>query len=83
MTFKSSLDLPGVAADAFGLSQPKEITGHASQDNPNDPSTASVKEHLTMSHASRATFTLDVGPNDIDLFVLYDANHDGNFTTTS
>ena len=33
-----------------------------------------------MSHASRATFTLDVGSNDIDLFVLYDANHDGHFT---
>ena len=82
MTFKSSVDLPGFAADAFGLSQPKAITGQAHQDNPNDPSTSSTKENVTLTHASRATFTLEVGPNDLDLYVLYDANNDGNFTSS-
>ncbi|HJQ73251.1 MAG TPA: S8 family serine peptidase [Gaiellaceae bacterium] len=81
VTFKSNLDLTGLSADAFGLSQPQEINGQASQDDPNDPSSASVKENLTLHHASKATFTLDVGPNDLDLFVLYDANHDGHFTS--
>jgi hypothetical protein len=78
VTVKSSLDLTGLRADAFGLSQPKASTVHASQDDPSeaDPSTASAKVQgiVIGNHASRATFTLpDVSPaEDIDLFVAID-----------
>ena len=78
MVVKSSLALPGLKADAFGLSQPQSFTVHAAQDDASeaDPSTASAKvTGITIgSHAASATFTLpDVGPaEDIDLFVAYD-----------
>jgi hypothetical protein len=78
VTVNSSLALPGLKADAFGLSQPQSFTVHAAQDDPAeaDPSTASakVKNIVIGDHASRATFTLpDVGSaEDIDLFVAYD-----------
>jgi hypothetical protein len=80
----SSLALPGLKADAFGLSQPKSFTVHAKQDDPSeaDPSTASAKVQgiLIGDHASRATFTLpQVGPDeDIDLFVARKRS-DGTF----
>ena len=78
VTVKSSLDLTGLQADAFGLSQPQSSIVHASQDDPSeaDPSTASAKVTgiVIGDHASRATFTLpDVAPaEDIDLFVALD-----------
>ena len=45
VTVKSSLALPGLKADAFGLSQPQKFTVHPTQDDPSeaDPSTASAK----------------------------------------
>ena len=49
MTFKSSVTLDGLKAAAFGLSQPSTTTETAHQDNPDDPSTASVKKNLTLS----------------------------------
>jgi hypothetical protein len=54
VTFTAGLDLPGLAADAFGLSQPSVTTPTAKQDDPNDPSTASVKVPFTISHAGHA-----------------------------
>ena len=78
ITVKSSLDLNGLKADAFGLSQPKSVTVHPSQDDTSeaDPSTASAKvQNIVIGdHASRATFTLpDVSAGeDIDLFVAID-----------
>ena len=71
----SSLALPGLKADAFGLSQPSTTVVHAKQDDPaeSDPSTASAKVQGIQigDHASRATFTLPQvsGGEDIDLFV--------------
>ena len=49
------------------------------QDNPNDPSTASVKETVHIAHASRATFTVDVDSDDVDLFIV----HDGQIIASS
>jgi hypothetical protein len=80
ITFKATMDLDGLAADAFGLSQPQEFVEATEQDDPTDPSSASIKKDLTIAHASTATFTLDVGNEDVDLFVVFDENSDGNFT---
>jgi hypothetical protein len=82
VTFSSSVDLAGLRAEAFGLSQPTSTTETARQDDPNDPSTASVKRNFTIGHASQATFTTDLAANDLDLYVLYDANKDGQFTAS-
>ncbi|MDX6475232.1 MAG: hypothetical protein QOH95_743 [Gaiellaceae bacterium] len=80
----SSLALPGLKADAFGLGQPKTFTVHAAQDDPaeSDPSTATAKvKAITIGdHASRATFTLPqvATGEDIDLFVARKGT-DGKF----
>jgi hypothetical protein len=80
VTFRSSVDLDGLAAEAFGLSQPSVTTETAQQDDPNDPTTSSIKKPLTLQHASRLTVTTAYPSNDVDLYLLYDANHDGQFT---
>ncbi len=79
VTFKASVDLPGLAADAFGLSQPSVTTQTAHQDDPNDPTTASVKKNFSLSHAARVTVSTALSTSDLDLYVLFDANHDGTF----
>ncbi len=81
VTFKSGIDLDGLTADAFGLSQPQVTTETAHQDNPDDPSTASIKRSFTLSHAGHVTISTALPGNDIDLYVLRDANGDGNFTS--
>lgn len=80
ITFTSSIDLAGLTAEAFGLSQPEEFVEQTQQDDPNDPSSASIKHDLAIDHASSARITLDVGSDDVDLFLVYDANDDGVFT---
>jgi hypothetical protein len=80
VTFKSSVDLDGLTAEAFGLSQPVVTQEPVKQDDPNDPATASVKRNLTVSHASRLSVSTQLAGNDIDLFLLRDANNDGQFT---
>jgi hypothetical protein len=80
VTFKSSLDLAGLKAEGFGLSQPTTTVETARQDDPDDPSSASVKRTFAVQHASQATFSTDLATNDLDLYVVYDANNDGNFT---
>jgi hypothetical protein len=82
VTFTASVDLDGLMAEGFGLSQPQSFTEPTQQDNPNDPSSASIKHDMTIDHASTATIALDVGNEDVDLFVVYDANHDGLFTNS-
>jgi hypothetical protein len=82
----SSLALSGLSTDAFGLSQPQSFTVHPTADDQSeaDPSSASTKVGPIAigSHASRATFTIpDMHDGeDLDLFVVYDANNDGSFT---
>jgi Subtilase family len=81
VTFKSTLDLPGFSAEAFGLSQPSTSVETVQQDNPNDPSSASVKKNVSLSHAARLTIDLDTpADDDVDLFLVHDANGDGTFT---
>jgi hypothetical protein len=82
VTFQSSLDLDGISADAFGLSQPVESTEPGKQDNPDDPSTASIKKNVTLDHASRLSVTTALDTDDFDLFVVRDANGDGQFTNS-
>ena len=79
VTFKAGIDLPGFNAEAFGLSQPELKDEVVHQDDPNDPSTASVKETVHIAHASRATFTVDVDSDDVDLFIV----HDGQIIASS
>ena len=50
------------------------------QDDPGDPSSASIKKDITLDHASRLTVETTLGTDDFDLFVVFDANGDGNFT---
>jgi len=52
----------------------------AHQDNPDDPSTASVKRNITLSHASRLRVSTALDSNDLDLYVVRDANNDGVFS---
>jgi hypothetical protein len=66
VTSRAGLDLPGVAADAFGLSQPSVTTQTARHDDPNDPSTASVKVPFTIGHAGHVTISTSL-PDDVDL----------------
>ncbi|HEV8249267.1 MAG TPA: S8 family serine peptidase [Gaiellaceae bacterium] len=80
VTFQSTLDLDGLAADAFGLSQPVKSAETGRQDDPNDPSSASIKKNVTLDHASRLSVTTALDTNDFDLFVVRDANGDGQFT---
>ncbi|MFW6092133.1 MAG: hypothetical protein ACODAF_09620, partial [Actinomycetota bacterium] len=81
VTFSSSLDLEGLSAEAFGLSQPTVTSETAQQDDPNDPSSASVKRTVTLEHASRLTVSTELDSDDLDLFVVHDANGDGSFTS--
>jgi hypothetical protein len=79
VTFNSSVDLDGLKAEGFGLSQPQVTTETVKQDDQNDPSTASVKRNVTLGHASRLHVDTELD-QDVDLYVLYDANNDGQFT---
>jgi hypothetical protein len=82
VTFKSSVDLDGLNAEGFGLSQPETTQEPVAQDNPDDPTTASNKKTVTLAHASKLEVTTALDSNDIDLYVVYDANNDGNFTAS-
>jgi hypothetical protein len=80
VTFKATVDLDGLKAEGFGLSQPSVTNETVQQDDPDDPSSASLKKDLTLDHASRLRVAT-VLDQDIDLFVVFDANGDGQFTT--
>ena len=80
VTFNSSVDLDGLKAEGFGLSQPQVTPETVKQDDPDDPSTASVKRNITINHASRLHVDTALDSDDVDLFVVYDANNDGQFT---
>ena len=81
VTFEASLDLAGLEAEAFGLSQPQVTTETAHQDDPNDVASASVKKSFTLNHAARATITTELS-DDLDLYIVYDADNNGTFTTS-
>ncbi|TDD60435.1 hypothetical protein E1263_10930 [Kribbella antibiotica] len=80
--FESSVALDGLKASAFGLSQPSTTTETAHQDNADDPSASSFKRNLTLSHASRLSVSTAMAGNDLDLYVVRDANNDGVFSAS-
>ena len=80
ITFRSGLALDGLVAEAFGLSQPSVTDEPGQQDDPNDPSSASIKKDITLEHASRLSVRTELNTDDFDLFVVRDANNDGTFT---
>ncbi len=80
VTFESSVDLDGLSAEAFGLSQPSVTDEVGQQDDPANPSSASIKKDITIDHASRLTVSTTLATDDFDLFVVRDANNDGTFT---
>ncbi len=83
VTITSQLDMPGFASQGFGMSVPEVFEDEAiQQDDPDDPSSASFKHDVTLdTQGGRFIVTLDgEDDDDLDLWVLYDANGDGEFT---
>jgi hypothetical protein len=81
ITFTTGIELDGLAAEAFGLGKPQVMTDQlVSQDDPDDPATASFTHFFTVTHASSlAVMTTGAPGQDLDLFLYYDANEDGSF----
>lgn len=81
LTVLSSIPLSGLSVEGFGLSKPVVEEGVAiQQDNPNDPSTASVTRELTLENAGLLQIdAVGAETDDIDLYVLRDINEDGEF----
>jgi len=67
----ATVNLDDLVAEGFGLGLPKEYTDlPIKQDDPNDPSTASYTQTVTIDHA--ASLTVDIqgqGSDDLDLFL--------------
>lgn len=81
---RSSLPLAGLTVDAFGLGLPEKHLGLPQiQDNPNDVSTSSYRFPVTISHGAKLEATTTSAAGDIDLFLLYDFNGDGQFSYPS
>ena len=80
-TFTSGIELASLAAEAFGLSKAEILTEQpVSQDDPDDPATASFTHIFSVTHASSLVVaTTDAPGQDLDLFLYYDANEDGAF----
>jgi hypothetical protein len=80
VTVQSSLALAGLSADAFGLGVPEKHLGLPQiQDDPDDPRTSSYKFPITVQHGARLDVSTTGPAGDIDLFLLYDFNGNGQF----
>ena len=79
MTVESSLALDGLAVSAVGLGVPETQTLPQIQDDPDDPSTASYKFPITIENGALLEVTTAAADGDLDLFLLYDENADGEF----
>jgi len=78
----SQMDLPGFRIRGFGMSVPQVTADNeAKQDTMTDVSTASFKKDFSLAgEAGRFSVKIAGRPgDDLDLFVLYDANADGKF----
>ncbi|MCB0217479.1 MAG: S8 family serine peptidase [Caldilineae bacterium] len=86
VNFEPAIDLPGFDVQAFGLTEPEAfVDQEIGQDDQNDPTTSGFKHDIELSGpAARFEITLDGKSEaegfDLDLFLLYDANGDGEFT---
>jgi hypothetical protein len=80
----STMDLSGLVVEGFGMSAPEVIEASVPQDDPNDPETSSYTKVLELDHAGLLDIVLD-GPDadDLDLFLAYDFNGDGEFDLAS
>lgn len=67
----SELGFDGLTASGYGVSAPMTTTESISQDDPNDPSTASFSRQVTMSNGAELTVNTccTAGGSDIDLYV--------------
>lgn len=71
ITINSQVNLDGIRARAYGLSQPLAQTGTVLQDDPGNPASASFQTTVTLTNAASLDITLSGSvPNDIDLYVL-------------
>jgi len=78
MSAVSSLDLAGITAMAYGMSQPEHLTGQTiKQDDPANFMTASWTKEYTLTAAGMLDVIVHPGANDLDLFLLYDKNGNG------
>jgi len=83
MSVVSTLDLSGLTAMGFGMSQPEQLTNQVIyQDNPANFMTSSWTKQYMMTNAGLFEVNLHVGSNDLDLYILYDKNNDGTPQST-
>ncbi len=77
----TSIPLHGLVAEAYGLGKPETFPDQmVNQDDPDDPATASYTRTLTIQHgALLQVSTGNSSGNDLDLYLLFDANRDGTF----
>jgi hypothetical protein len=84
VTLTTGIELPGFSVEAYGLAKPEIWNDYPiPQDDPNDPSTASFTQTLTVDETD-IQLSVDVtgaDDADLDLFVVRDINEDGQFTT--
>jgi PKD repeat protein len=84
ITFTNSLALDGLVGTAYGLAQTDVYTNQvALQDVPNDASSSSYTQTLNITNGGRLSIDLSLpgspGSNDLDLYLLHDANTNGTF----
>lgn len=82
LSITSQMDLPDFAVQGFGMSLPVELLDHeVKQDATDDRSSASFKHDIVLDDpAGRFTVTTKGEPdNDLDVFIMFDANADGTF----
>jgi subtilisin family serine protease len=82
VSINSQIDLPGLTLRGFGMSVPEFVEGApATQDDPNDPTSASFKYDIALpTQAGRFVVTIDgEDDDDLDMWLLYDGNGDGMF----
>ena len=82
VTITSQIDMPGLQVQGFGMSVPEVMEDvPVGQDDPNSPASAAFKHDVTLgTQAGRFIVTVDgEDDDDLDLFVMYDANGDGSF----
>jgi len=83
-TVISTLPLSGLVVQGFGLSKPDVQNGvPIQQDDPNDPFTASYTKEIHLDHAGLLDIqTALQAQDDVDIYLVYDANGDGQFDPT-
>lgn len=71
VTISSEIDLDGFVAEGFGLGGPTTSTGTVSQDDPDDPSTASFTTTVTIEHGALLEVATgnSAGGSDLDLYL--------------